>query len=511
MRLNLTRRDLTFLVGAGLLVLLYVQSAGAGFPLDDSWIHQTFARNLATHGEWSFIPGQPSAASTSPLYTLLLSAGYLLRVDYVLWTHALGALVLAVAASLAARLGDLLLPRLAYAGWLSGLAILFCWHLIWAAASGMETMLAAMWTLALIWLVLRHSQPDVQPWRGLWLGCLTGLAALTRPELILLGGLAALAISAEAWRRPRWLLIYGICAAFAFAMLIAPYLYFNLQVTGGLLPNTAAAKFEQHAVLLALPLSQRFGDLLLAISVGGQFLLLPGVLIFIWRSLRGGEMQRLRASALLWIWPLALLLLYALRLPAAYQHGRYVMPALPALVLAGTLGTLWLMQRTRRSMLGRVLVRTLAVSAALTLLFFAFGLGRDAYRDDVAIINEEMVAAATWIQANLPVDELLAIHDVGAVGYFAPRPALLDIAGLVSPELIPIVADGDALWQTMEARGARYLMAFPDQIPGRNPQDARLCLLYRSSGATSARIGGPAMAVYRLVFAGACPEDAGAS
>ena len=38
----------------------------AGFPLDDAWIHQVYARNLATTGVWAFVPGQTSAGSTSP-------------------------------------------------------------------------------------------------------------------------------------------------------------------------------------------------------------------------------------------------------------------------------------------------------------------------------------------------------------------------------------------------------------------------------------------------------------
>ncbi len=46
-----------------------------GFPLDDAWIHQTYARNLALLAEWAFIPGQLSAGSTSPLWTILLAPG----------------------------------------------------------------------------------------------------------------------------------------------------------------------------------------------------------------------------------------------------------------------------------------------------------------------------------------------------------------------------------------------------------------------------------------------------
>ena len=74
------RRNLTLLVVAAGLVGLYVWRAGGGFPLDDSWIHQSYGRNLGLRGEWALIPGQPSAASTAPLYTILLSIGYVLRI-----------------------------------------------------------------------------------------------------------------------------------------------------------------------------------------------------------------------------------------------------------------------------------------------------------------------------------------------------------------------------------------------------------------------------------------------
>jgi len=44
------------------------------FPLDDAWIHLTFARNLARFGDWAYFPGDPvTTGSTSPLFTLLES------------------------------------------------------------------------------------------------------------------------------------------------------------------------------------------------------------------------------------------------------------------------------------------------------------------------------------------------------------------------------------------------------------------------------------------------------
>ena len=36
-----------------------------GFPLDDTWIHLTYARNLAEHDQWAFRLGERSAGSTA--------------------------------------------------------------------------------------------------------------------------------------------------------------------------------------------------------------------------------------------------------------------------------------------------------------------------------------------------------------------------------------------------------------------------------------------------------------
>ncbi|MCI0555637.1 MAG: hypothetical protein L0287_32225, partial [Anaerolineae bacterium] len=65
-----------------------------GFPLDDAWIHLTYARNLAEHGEWAFRLGERSAGSTAPLWTVLLSIGFLLGLAPYIWTYFLGWVVL---------------------------------------------------------------------------------------------------------------------------------------------------------------------------------------------------------------------------------------------------------------------------------------------------------------------------------------------------------------------------------------------------------------------------------
>lgn len=520
MPLTVTRRDGIFLLLSALMVTIFVVSAGGwGFPLDDSWIHQTYGRNLALHGEWAFILGQPSAASTSPLYTLVLALGYVLRVPYMLWAHLLGTLALTITAMLGARMTEYVLPESKSAGWGVGLALIFTWHLIWAAASGMETMLFCMMTFVLIYLAFRETDRncnrDSQALiiRGTIFGVATALTALARPEGAMLGGIIALLMLII---RPQGnlqkVIIYGIGSAIGFAITISPYLWLNLQLTGGILPNTANAKFEQHAILLQLPYLVRYRDLVLAIFAGGQFLLIIGVFVYIWQKIIDKNRLQNLYFLLPVFWGLAHIAVYASRLPATYQHGRYVIPALPSFIFAGVIGLLVLLQSVKKTrsesifgLLRRVTVQVLAISTAILFLVFIPS-GIQAYTNDVGVINSEMVASAEYINENIPLTDLMAIHDIGAVGYFAPRD-MIDIAGLVTPEIIPIVTDGDALWAYMEANGADYLMAFPDQLPNDDPNDPRLCLVFTTNSVITERVrgaSGQSMAIYRLAYDATC-------
>ena len=505
-------RDGVIVLLAFVSVIAYVVGAGAmgemGFPLDDAWIHQTYARNLAQTGQWAFVPGEPSAGSTSPLYTVLLSIGYFVGLPFMVWTTFLGGLALALAGIVAARLAERLLPDVRVIGWWGGLAVVAAWHLVWAAASGMETMLFAALTLCLIavsWRELDDRPASSTFWRGAVFGLVGAAATLTRPEGVGLVGLIGLVM----WiARPggswRWVLLWSVGVAVGWAAGIVPYALLNLNISGSILPNTAAAKQAENAPLLAISYPGRVINLLFPLSAGGQLALIPGMVaaavVFLRRALRERRAWLLVVPLL---WPAALVGLYAARLPAPYQHGRYVIPALPHLILYGVAGTVMIWRWGARTMGGRVVSRAL-VSTALVLFILFWGIGLQQYGRDVQIIQSEMVATARWLDEHIPPDQLLAVHDIGAVGYFAPRP-ILDLAGLVSPEVIPIIRDVDALWALMQQRGARYLMALPDQIPGQDPADPRLCPVFTSNGQWSPAAGGANMTVYALVWNGGCP------
>ncbi len=502
------RRDSIILIAAVLMAAVYIAAAGGNFPLDDSWIHQTYGRNLAQFGEWAFLPGVPSAASTSPLYTVVLAAGYTLGVPFRVWAHGIGILALAFTAMIGARMAEQVMPKQRLLPLMVGVALVAAWHLIWAAVSGMETMIFSLFTLLLIWLGWREIQPRSQSPRALLLrgavfGVAAALATLTRPEGILLAGLVGLALLVArpnmTWRS---LLLWGGAAVAAYLLVLAPYLVYNLRVTGGLLPNTAAAKRMESAPYLARDYFWRLGNVLTPLAAGGQLLLVPGMVAYLFLLTRS---RSFILYALPLGWSAALILLYAATLPLDIQHGRYVIPALPAAIFAGVVGMAWLLRRTRASLVGRVLVRVAALSAVLLFLATTFLLGLRAYVQDVAIIDQEMVATAFWIRDHLPPEDLLVTHDIGAVGYFAPRP-ILDIAGLVNPEIVPMMQDPDAMWAYMQAQGGRYLMALDTQIPGRNLEDPRLCPVFNTQGEAAIRAGGSNMITYELAWDGVCPE-----
>jgi hypothetical protein len=75
-----------------------------------------------------------------------------------------------------------------------------------------------------------------------------------------------------------------------------------------------------------------------------------------------------------------------------------------------------------------------------------------------------MVVTAKWVAANLPPDALIAAHDIGALGYFDYH-ELIDLAGLVSPDVIPIIRNEPQLANYLDQRGANYLIAFPEFYP----------------------------------------------
>lgn len=460
-RVNLAPKQAVVLV-ALIVVSVYVglsaTQSGPGFPLDDGWIHQTYARNLAELGQWAYVPGEISTGSTSPLWTILLTIGYLLRLPYLLWAFALGTGCLIWLAWGVMALWEQLRPADKNKAWLAGLVTVLTWPLVWAAVSGMETLLFVALGVWVFGLYGRWRE-GLSPGRVAVLGLVAGLSLLTRPDGLLPILLITIALALQ--RQLKSLLIYLTSVS----LTLTPYFWFNLSVSGQLWPNTLYAKQTEYAVLLVRPIILRFINLLY-FSLGGPaegwrglshatLLLLPGVVLAGYLALKHDWHKKELSRTLPLLWAGGHVLLYAWRLPVTYQHGRYLLAALPVWVLFGLLGWREIMERVP----GRVLRQVATITFSLILILFLL-LGAQAYANDVAFIENEMVAVAHWLNDHTPTNALIASHDIGAIGYFTQRP-LLDLAGLITPDLVPLLADESAIGNYIQQKQADYLVTAP--------------------------------------------------
>lgn len=493
-------------LSAGLYLAFSRQAGDVGFPLDDAWIHQTYARSLGERGEFAFLPGQPSAGSTAPLWTALLALGYALGWPPLLWAYGAGMLLLALTAWLVHRQVLLLKPSARLGAWVAGGLALTEWHLVWSAGSGMETLL-----LAVLALVVFSGSPRAR-WPGL--GLAAGLAVWVRPDGLLLLPCLLARWFAPGERRGRRFWLNTLTAAAA----LAAYLGLNLALSGTLWPNTLYAKQAEYAALTEAPLPARLGQMAAQPFIGVVALLAPGLISLVvarWSppeeraADKDGRAAKPRApesqgpeSRAARLWPVALPLLwaaavigaYALRLPATYQHGRYLMPVIPVLLALGVAGLAgWLRPNSRRPW-RRVASRVWLTAGAAVAAGF-WWLGAQAYARDVQIIQTEMVPAAKWVETNTAPDALIAAHDIGALGYYGERP-VLDLAGLVSPEVIPFMRDEAQLALWLDAAGADYLLTFPAWYPALTA-GPHVEAVYATGGAASPAAGGENMVVYR--------------
>ena len=481
-------------LGLALFLVREHQLAGvAGFPLDDSWIHFQFARNLAEGHGFSYNPGVPVAGSTAPLWTLLLGALFAVG-----GSHPLVAKLVGVAATLGATLAAAGLAR-AWTGdrraaLLTGVLTALSGPLLWGALSGMEVSLAA---LLVTGGMLAHTRG-----RDLAAAALLALAVLARPESVLL---LALVWAAGPLTGRRAATFAGCAAA-----VVGPWVAFNLATGGTPLPATAAAKIEgglagflagAPAPLLTTLVTRPWEftvawvGWLGAVNVLLPLLLLPGL----WLLWRGGGRRLALPAGVLALQPVAMALLAPYRGPS-FQEGRYAMHLLPmalavvALPLAACAG-----QGASDAGLAR-LRRLLVVGLVVASLV---SLWPAATRYGWAVQNVEgmQVRLGHWVDANTPRDARLALNDVGAIGYLSRR-EVIDVMGLVTPAIIPYRREGeDGVLRYLERVCPDYLIVFPRWFPRLTARTDRFTPIHRVRLAYNTAAGAEEMVVYESVWA----------
>lgn len=404
------------------------------YVLDDPYIHMAIARTLARHGVWGVTPEGFAAASSSPLWTLLLAGAFGVFGVRELIPFALNALcaigLLVLVARQAAAAGA---PPVATFVLL--LAVIFAAPLPTLSFSGLEHTLQAWVDVAFVAVAARVLCDD--PPRARFP---TGLALLApivtgiRYE----GGFLVLVVGLLFFARRRF--VHGFLVGAAGLAPIVAFALYSVAHGGLPLPNPVLLKARQIGGLTRLPgIAHSVLETVTRIPTGAGkaphlLVLLLVSLALLAHALRASEARRWR-PALVWNAAFVGTCLLHLQLAALgwfYRYEAYlVVLGLVAIFLSVAD---WRAPRAWLFAPGARLAR-LACAAALA-AFLAYPLVDRAYttwlRTPIATsnIHQQQVQMARFVAtqyAGIPV----AANDIGAIAFYGSSP-LLDYAGLAS-------------------------------------------------------------------------------
>ncbi len=439
-------RKVTVLVLALCAGALVYHALQYPFISDDGYISFRYAHNLAYHGELSFNLGERVEGYTNFLFTVALAGLLKLGVRPDISSRVLGvmfALGTLVLVHLVTRLyrggrptgWDYLSPGLLAA---SGTFAVWC-------SSGLETQMFAFWILLGATLYLAEHQGRVR-WH--FSGCVFALAAMTRPEGLLLMGLTGLHraganLIVERRVLPRlgevgwaagFLIPFGIFFAWRYSYYGYPF------------PNTYYIKAGEGATASLA----RWGlPYLWDFIVDNRLYALPLLVPLFWpRSCRAGQGKGGVHPWFFWTYVGLITLTYAAYVTSVggdfMAMGRFFLPILPFLALFTQEGLREALERPRA---GRAPDQWRPIPMVIISALLLGGVGynskllhteskKQGYRrwglDTVAYLGkfaDDRILIGTWMRHNLPKDTYLAVGGAGAIVY-ASRLRSLDTYGL---------------------------------------------------------------------------------
>ncbi len=408
---------------------------GLGVPLDDVYIHCRYAQNLLAGNGFAFNPGEQVSADTAPLWVLLIALGGLFTSHLEIVAVLLSMLFYLSIGPGVYRIARDLLDCEEQWAILAGVLAVLSSRLIWSSMSGMETILAAL--LALL-IAEEHARGVQRGQLRIREGVLYGLGFLARPELALLAALCAIHWIPVASKKKCDISRAGFAAVSALAIVL-PFIAFNLLTRGKLVP---------HSTFVQGHLAAEPGYLVFAIKIIAthNILLFIGILA---SALFFRKREWLPGLAFIMLLPI----LQAFFAPQYRHHGRYLFPILPLLILFGVSGMRHRFGHIRQSFKVTIVLFTVLLSAGDAIRWIALE------ANSVRNINDQQVAVANWVKANVPDTAKLAVHDVGAIAYLADR-SVIDLTGLVTPPMFKLQPDQKEVWRLAREMGANTFIIY---------------------------------------------------
>ncbi|MBV6479932.1 MAG: hypothetical protein HGGPFJEG_02738 [Ignavibacteria bacterium] len=412
------------------------------FPLDDPWIHLTFAKNLAEYFSFSYFKNEMvTAGSTSPLYTIIVAIAFFISSNEMIISYVLGILFLVGSVVAFYRLSSFEFQKEhLFAMVCTGIFILDKW-MNFIAVSGMET---TMFILLLLLCGYFYKKKEAIPF-----AVMLGLIMWTRPDgvafigAVIVDYLIIKIVLKDSEKVSTFSASDIKIILLIFGGILGLYFLMNYLLSGSLLPNTYNAKLTYYSP----EFRSRYDFLKYEVwdyfTTGSYYVLMIGFIFALLKFFYDLYNRNFNQNTIYILFILSLVFIYWLKLPYAHRFGRYMMPIIPFFVLVSVIGF-----RDFARFINRYTTNVLFAKSIFYILigitFFIgvkdYDLNRELYVTQSKYIFDRQVSAAKWIKESTNDSAVIATHDVGAIGFYSGR-KIIDVAGLVTPELISKIND----------------------------------------------------------------------
>ena len=435
-----------------------------GFTLDDPWIHLTFAKNLVEYGSFSYFRNEVvTAGSTSPIYTFILAAGFLITKNEMILSYVLGIFFLVLAVFSFFKLSEISFPKENWLAIASALIFALDRWLNFIAVSGMETTLYIL-LLLICFYYYRKRKPIL-------FGLTLGLVFWGRPDAIAFIGaviadyLIFIYLKKKAPKSnadvPAFTKQELTKSVIVFVIILAAYFAMNLHLSGSIMPNTYDAKLTYYSPEFKSRSEFLNNEVWLYFTASSYLLLIIPFFIAVLKLLADSSKLKYNYFLLPLLFIISLVFIYWYKLPYAHRFGRYMMPIIPFYILLFVYGSREFYKYLYRYFNEMKIVNSLNyIFFIIVVIYFASDSyqQRLLYAEQTHYISIRQVAAAKWLRDHTPEGSVIATHDVGAIAYYSNR-KIIDVAGLINPEFIKKLNDSD-FSQFMTAEMKKYKVSY---------------------------------------------------
>jgi len=427
---------------------------------DDSYITLKFASNFFRYGNITYDGNSFFAGATSPLHIIFIALCSLF-LDIETASLAVG-IIFFILSSFLVYLWILAIYNNKIVALLAGILMSTNGWLIFDALNGLETTTFICFSLLTFYLYYLYEEKPryVVP---------LFLSILTRPE----GWFIAFAL--WLWQiikfstlRDKQVLNNLFISLGIFTLFITPYFLLSLHFTESLLPGTAFAKASFFAEG-SMPLGNKIGFFKNRLLPFYLSLLYPfPLLIFPIIACA----RKVIFLSYLWIYCIIFYVTYFFLFPGAIQHYwyRYQHIFIPLFIIGLAGGTYKLTNICKQKFLKTAMAMVICLCLAYN-QSVSFQHVRNIYVNQIDSIKNTLFNLAFWIKNNTPEDSLIALHDIGVVGYYSER-QLLDLVGLTDREIkslywnsqtrIPVPFYERRVIDFLKERQPDYLVLFPE-------------------------------------------------